>query len=949
MKFQWANCRLDTESRTLLRGGEPVPTQALPFDLLALLLRHRGRVLSDAYIRRTLWPDVRVSDASLRQVVKAARRAIGDDGRTQTAIETVRGRGLRFVAPVTNEGGAGARFVGRADVLAALERELDEAESGRGGVTLLAGRAGIGKSSTLGEIVGRAVARGWRVLEAWGRPGAESDPCALWAGVVGALGVPLLAEASAALPPSAGVSDASRFAHFRTLEAALACAAREQPMLLCFDDLQLADHESLALLRFLAPAVRGMRLRIVGGHRPVPQDDVRMHALAALAADSAASAFELRGLDSSEIRSLVAVRLGTQLSREAAEALAAQADGSPLLALEVARALLASGAALAPAGPEQIAASVALGIVPLVRRRLAPLDPATRRALHAAATLGDPFEAAPVAAVADLASDGVERALREAERASLIERHGPHGWRFAHPLFAEAVAEDLSALGGDAETALHVRVFEALDAARGPDPFRVATRALRARAHLAPAVIVDRLRRAALAALRLFAVADAQSWQQRAVDVAEAAGFPPLERCDLLLELGALTIPNAGVIDARRHFDRAARIARDHGDGVRLARAALGYAHRAFVIDAQESVLVWLRAAHATPCGDDALEARVAARLGAELLTASPADRAAAERLLRDGVERTRRLGQPLDVARALADQSIATFGPADPRAAIALAVEVASCGRHAGDAEIEFRGLAEVATLHLELGDRAGLDVAIEVCADFAQRVPVPYMRGVVHGMEAMRALLDGRLDDASAAMDEADRFARSTGSLGFGVIAGLQRFLLARERGGLAVLAPIVDQFRARFPQVPGLGAVAGVVHARCGNDASADDAADRLLAGLDALPFDRTRLATLAVGAELAYLVRSAPLAEALDPLLAPFSALHAAVGNAACYFGSIAHAQGYTAAARGRIAGALAHFARARDAHQAIGSPPWVERSADAAAEIRRRARGLKLVC
>jgi len=948
MKFRWADCRLDTDSRTLERGGDPVQIPPLPFDLLALLLRHRGRLLSDAYLRRALWRDVAVSATSLRQVLKTARRAIGDDGRSQAAIETVRGRGLRFVASVAIEGGADAAFVGRADVLAALERELDATEAGAGGVTLIGGHAGIGKSRTLGELAARAAARGWRVFEAWGRPGAESDAYALWADVVETLGVPLPAETSGSLPASGGIFDSSRFARFRALEAALARRAREQPALLCFDDLQLADRESMALLRFLAPAVRGMRVRVVGGHRPVSPDDVGTRDLAALAADSATRAIELGGLAAREMGALVTARLGTELSPQAGEILAAQTHGSPLLALEVARGLLANGTALEGAGPEQIAASVALGIVPLVRRRLAPLDPETRRALHAAAVLGDPFEQTLVGAAAALGPDEVERAFLAAERASLIERQCEQRWRFAHPLFAEAVAEDLATLGSDAAESLHLRVFEALEAMGESDAFRVAAHALRARARLAPAVVVSRLRRAASDAWRMYAVGDAESWQRRAVEVAEAAAFPPLERCDLLLELGELVIPNSGVVDARPHFDRAARIARDHGDAGRLARAALGHAHRALAMDAQESVLSWLRTAHATPCGEASLEARIAARLGAELLMTPCADRAAAEELLREGVERARQVGDALDVARTLADQSIAFFGPADPRGALALAREVASCGRHAGDAEIEFRGLAELATLRLELGDRAGLDEAVDACERFAQRVPIPYVRGVTHGMVAMRALLDGRLDDASAAMDEAERYERATGSLGFGVIAGLQRFLLARERGGLAEHAPGIDRIRARFPHVPGLVGLAGLAHALCGNLASAEDAANHLVARSYALPMDRTRLPTLAVAAELAHLVRAMPLAAALEPLLVPFAPLHAVAGPAACYFGSIAHALGHVAAAQGRASDAIAHFTRARHAHQAIGSMPWAQRSADAAAEVRRHARGVKLV-
>ena len=245
MKLSWADCRIDTDSRTLERRGRPVRVQALAFDLLTVLLRNRGRLVSDAHLRERLWPGVSVSDASLRQVLKQARRAIGDDGRTQAVIETIRGRGLRFVAPV-NESGNAALFSGREDLIARFERELDETEAGAGGLTLLAGPAGIGKSGTLAEIAARAEARSWRVFEAWACAGNEADAYAVWNPIAEAIGASIQTAAAREVPPTGGISDAHRFERFRALQAALHREASVCPALLCLDDLHFADRESLA-------------------------------------------------------------------------------------------------------------------------------------------------------------------------------------------------------------------------------------------------------------------------------------------------------------------------------------------------------------------------------------------------------------------------------------------------------------------------------------------------------------------------------------------------------------------------------------------------------------------------------------------------------------------------------------------------------------------------------
>jgi DNA-binding winged helix-turn-helix (wHTH) protein len=943
MKYSWLDCRLDATERTLSRADQPVRVPALAFDLLVLILRNRGRIVSDAVVRRALWPDVKVTDASLRQVLKEARRAIGDDGRRQAAIETVRGRGLRFVASVVQEGAAPQSLVGREDVLGLLEGALDESEAGDGGVTLLVGRAGIGKSAMLAEIRARAAARGWQVVEGWGRAGAESHAYALWTNLADALGLAALTRAGDVLPASGGISEAARFARFRAFERAVLSSGRAQPLLLCFDDLQLADRESLALVRYLAPALRSARVRVLGAHRPLPSGEQATRDLSALAADNATRVIELRGLGAAELRALVAARFGASLPPAAADTLSRETHGSPLLALEVARALAARGTQLERAGSEEIVASVALGVVPLVRRRLAALSASGRAALHAAGALGDPFSAELVAATNGESRADAWRGLIEAERASLIERANEGAWRFAHPLFAEAVAEDLSAQSDAAQAALHRGVFAALGLAGREDPFRSASHALRARAFLAPEQVVEHLRRAARDAWRMHALADAASWQSRAVEVAEGAGVDPLALCDLLLELGALSVANDGVDGARPIFDRAARIAREQGDAARLARAALGYAHRAFSLDALDTTLAWLRAAHAAPCGDAALEARVAARLGAELLMSSPAERDVGEALLRTGVARARERGDALSLACALADESIARCSAADSPAALALAREVAACGRHAEDVEIELRGLAEVATVQLERGDRVGFEDAFAACRALVRRAPIPLAQGVTHGIAALRALLDGRSDDAGAEMREAQRFAPATGNLGFGVVAGLQRFLLAREIGEVAALVPVLDRARAHLPHLIGLGALAGLAHGLSGDGEAARDAARDLLTRLGDLPLDRNRLATLAVGAELASVTHSTPLARALEPLLTPFAGLHGVAGHAATYWGSVEHALGHVVAAQGRAREAIAHFERAHRAHEALASPPWSQRSAEAAAAVRRGVR------
>jgi TolB-like protein/predicted negative regulator of RcsB-dependent stress response len=77
-----------------------VPVEPQAFDLLVLLARNPGRTVTKEQIFSEIWGNRIVSESALSSQIKAARRAVGDDGAAQHTIATVHGRGFRFVAPV---------------------------------------------------------------------------------------------------------------------------------------------------------------------------------------------------------------------------------------------------------------------------------------------------------------------------------------------------------------------------------------------------------------------------------------------------------------------------------------------------------------------------------------------------------------------------------------------------------------------------------------------------------------------------------------------------------------------------------------------------------------------------------------------------------------------------------------------------------------------------------
>ena len=94
---------LDLERFRLERAGQAVHVERQVFDVLAYLIAHRDRVVAKTELLDNVWGDRFVSESALSSRIKAARRAVDDDGARQQVIRTVFGRGYQFVADVSGE------------------------------------------------------------------------------------------------------------------------------------------------------------------------------------------------------------------------------------------------------------------------------------------------------------------------------------------------------------------------------------------------------------------------------------------------------------------------------------------------------------------------------------------------------------------------------------------------------------------------------------------------------------------------------------------------------------------------------------------------------------------------------------------------------------------------------------------------------------------------------
>ncbi len=353
-------------------------------------------------------------------------------------------------------------FVGRDRELAELERAFAAAE---GTTVLLSGTAGIGKTRLAEELAARVRARGATVLT--GRciqlvgSGVSYLPLVdAFRPLCGAKALapivddlqelqrlsPELAVRGAA-PDPAGPRLEARVTLFEEVVTVLAYLSVEQPVLFVLEDLQWADESTLDLLAYLAHAIRGRRVLVVGTYRSdeVRPGDPLQRLAGGLAATGTAVPMALQPLVPGDVEALLAAGSHERLPAELTAAIAVRSEGNPLFARELLAAAVRHETDLPPALRDLLLAHVA---------RLGADGQAVLRVL---ATACCDVSYSLLDAVMPLDELALAGALRQAVELDILVADG--SFRFRHALFAEAIYGTL--LPGERER-LHERLARAL-------------------------------------------------------------------------------------------------------------------------------------------------------------------------------------------------------------------------------------------------------------------------------------------------------------------------------------------------------------------------------------------------------------------------------------------------------------------------------------------------------
>ena len=100
MLYRFNNIEIDTANFHLLVNSEEVSVEPQVFNLIVFLIENKSKVVSRDEILDSLWQGKIVSDTSINNHVKSARKILGDDGKKQQVIKTIHSRGYQLIADV---------------------------------------------------------------------------------------------------------------------------------------------------------------------------------------------------------------------------------------------------------------------------------------------------------------------------------------------------------------------------------------------------------------------------------------------------------------------------------------------------------------------------------------------------------------------------------------------------------------------------------------------------------------------------------------------------------------------------------------------------------------------------------------------------------------------------------------------------------------------------------
>jgi DNA-binding winged helix-turn-helix (wHTH) protein len=639
---------LDRASYSLVRREpagktERITLQPKSFDVLCYLIERAGEIVSLDEFLEALWPNVHVQPEVLKGHVLAVRNALGDRGTPARYVETVRGRGYRFIAeigfssdPGENPDGLPEILVGRTTARSELEVALKRAQTGEKQLAFLSGEAGIGKSTLALDFALQAAKSGVRFVVAHCLPGSgEMDVYSPLLEILIGLSrsparVALLTALREHAPTwlvqlpslihvatsrlSKDVAGATSHRMAREFCEALEAFARSEPLILVVEDLHWADAATLDVVQALANRRSRAQLLLVATLRS-PGPTGATYA----AADLAHRCSLYRLAREIKLTPLQIADVGDFLTRYAlaeppaglAAVLHARSEGNPLFMRATLDHLVQQELVSWDRNGwrlhekfDELGSRPPPDLVQLIEADMRALPHEMQRALETASLSDGAFSAAVYGVASELGEQPFEEACQTLARQGQFLRRGegaeaPSGvsqsYSFRHALFREAAYDRQSAAQ---RAAGHAAVAERLASLHASDPAPIASSLAR---HFTQARLwrqaIGALAMASKTAVRRFAIREAAVLLEQALELSR--NLPEIDRrqleLDLLDELARIYL-SAFDRRARAAYDRLHELAREL-DGVEAeVRALVGLAYVTSAIDSDRCLAIMSQA-----------------------------------------------------------------------------------------------------------------------------------------------------------------------------------------------------------------------------------------------------------------------------------------------------------------------------------------------------------------
>jgi tetratricopeptide (TPR) repeat protein len=677
-----------------------------------------------------------------------------------------------------------------------VDTALSRAAAGEGGLIVISGEPGIGKTSLLRHLRSSAQSESFIVLNVGSALPNTPNKEIVWKRIWSEL---CQRHALARLAPDGNETLLAQFSEgyspsaFQTIIEAAQRLSGESPLLITVDDIHQVDKASLELLGLLADSFESLRAILAVAYNPSAMAGRTEAGWAVELMASRGRSVEIAGVDEDATKQILEQVASFTPDERIVRSVRHLTGGNP-------RFVLACGSVVSDLNRLRVSHGSRIRIPGTIRaaiiERLKPLSLAAKKVAQVGALFRAGFESNLIYRLANLSTTELHKAVVELENAGLIVSLTDETFDFRHGFTRELLYRDMPV---DKRSYLHSRIANILEM----DGSQLNGKAVQISEHLIgsgqPRNLEQAIHYAQDAAVHLAArrqFSSSAEMYSTAVSAAEALpGFDRARLCRMLIALGEVQRQAWDIEAAQQTFARAARLAQDLSDNGQLAQIALKLPDLGWPLGSAmnaTALMIAEKALAAIPKGDSTQKTLLFARVAAEL-SYIPDRRTSSEQLFNEAVEMGRRLvGEDKSVMWCIyqfRDRMLRRPHLTQERLNNAELMNQLAYGARADD--VLFVSDLIKFCVFCELGDCASADMQMLLMQQRTEMLDRPEYRILLLYLRAGVASHRGRFGLALDLCNEASEVAHENGLLSLAATYWPCLILPLREHGRLEELA--------------------------------------------------------------------------------------------------------------------------------------------------------------